>query len=293
MDFIEGLPANKGKNAILVVFDRLSKYGHFVPIAHPYTASQVAEVFMREIFRLHGMPRSIVSDRDPTFTSQFWTTFFALQGTKLCHSLAYHPQSDGQIEVLNRTLEHYLRCYVDDKPTTWIQWFPWVEWWYNTTYHSTIKMTPFQAVYGQPPPSVDFYSPGSTVVVAVDLALRERETLLRHLRHNMQVAQERMSFFANHKRTEGHFAVGDWVFLRLQPYHQALMGSNRCLKLSPRFYGPYKVVARIGSVTYKLELPQGSRIHNVFHVSLLTKKIGDKITPSSSLPPMSIDGSPH
>ncbi|CAL8081519.1 unnamed protein product [Prunus armeniaca] len=95
MDFVEGLPSVKGKNAILVIVDRLSNYGHFIPIKHPYTASQVADLFIHEVFKLHGMPQTIVSDKDPTFTSQFWTSFFARQGTKLCHSSAYHPQSDG------------------------------------------------------------------------------------------------------------------------------------------------------------------------------------------------------
>ncbi|CAL2255289.1 unnamed protein product [Prunus armeniaca] len=107
MDFIKGLPPSSRKNCILVVVDRLSKYGHFVAIKHPYTAVQIAQIFIKEIFRLHGLPRTIVSDRDPTFLS-----------TKLCHSSTYHPQSDGQTEVLNRTLEHYLRCFARDKPTS-------------------------------------------------------------------------------------------------------------------------------------------------------------------------------
>lgn len=96
LDFIDGLPLSQGKNTILVVVDRLSKYAHFVAVAHPYTATQIAEIFMKEIFRLHGMPRSIVSDRDPIFISHFWEAFFRLQGSKLCRSSAYHFQSDGQ-----------------------------------------------------------------------------------------------------------------------------------------------------------------------------------------------------
>ena len=120
MDFVDRLPASAGKTSILVVVDRLSKYGHFVPINHPYTAAQVAEVFTKEIFRLHGMPKTIVSGQDRVFISNFWEHFFNLQGTKLCWSSAYHPQSDGQSEVLNRTLEHYLRCFVSDRPDSWV-----------------------------------------------------------------------------------------------------------------------------------------------------------------------------
>lgn len=167
MDFVDGLPTSQGNTSILVVVDRLSKYGHFVAIAHPYTASTIADVFVKEIFRLHGMPRSIVSDRDPIFISQFWENFFKLQGTKLCRSSAYHPQSDGQTEVLNRTLEHYLRCFVHDKPNSWSSLLHWAEFWYNMTYHGTIKMTPFQALYGYPPPSISMYIPVSTAVHAV------------------------------------------------------------------------------------------------------------------------------
>lgn len=192
MDFIDGLPNSQGKNAILVMVDRLSKYGHFIAVSHPYTAATIADVFMKEIFRLHGMPRSVVSDRDPIFISQFWKAFYQLQGTHLCHSSAYHPQSDGQTEVVNRSLEHYLRCFVADKPSSWSSLLHWAEWWYNTTQHSTINMTPFQALYGSAPPSVARYLPGSTAVHTVNLALRSRDHLLQSLKDHMTLAQNRM-----------------------------------------------------------------------------------------------------
>lgn len=116
MDFIEGLPRSQGCEVIFIVMDRLSKYSHFISLSHPYTASSVARVFMYNNFKLHGMPLSIVSDQDPVFTSTFWRALFKLQGTQLKHNSAYHPQTDGQTEVVNRCLETYLHCFVGTRP---------------------------------------------------------------------------------------------------------------------------------------------------------------------------------
>lgn len=290
MDFIDGLPLSLGKNAILVVIDRLSKYGHFIVVAHPYTAAQIAEIFMKEVFKLHGMPRTIVSDRDPVFISKFWEVFFKLQGTKLCRSSAYHPQSDGQTEVVNRSLEHYLRCFVADKPSSWCNLLYWAEWWYNTTFHSTISMTPFQALYGTPPPAISMYLPGTTAVHVVDVALQGRDELIRSLKSHMSIAHNRMKQHADLHRTEREFEVGDWVFLKLHPYRHKSLLKRPSHKLSPRFYGPFKVDARVGKVAYRLHLPPQSKIHPTFHVSLLKKRIGDSTPSSSTLPPIDQHG---
>lgn len=290
MDFIDGLPPAHGKTTILVVVDRLSKYAHFCPISHPYTAASIAQVFVDNIIKLHGVPRSIVSDRDPIFTSNFWKELFRLQGTQLKMSTAYHPQSDGQTEVVNRCVENYLRCFVGDRPKEWVRWLPWAEWWYNTTYHSSTKITPFEAVYGRPPPAMSNYSNGSSKVHQVNCDLRDRNHVLHVLKNNLQNAQSRMKQQADKHRTERSFEVGDWVYLRLQPYKQASVSIRASMKLSPRFYGPYKVIERIGPVAYRLNLPAESKIHPVFHVSCLKKKLGDQVTAQRHLPELSSSG---
>jgi len=151
MDFIEGLPRSGGKNCILVVVDKFSKFSHFVPLSHPFTAGVVAKTFMQQVYRLHGMPLSIISDRDRIFTSQLWQELFKLANVQLRMSSAYHPQSDGQTECVNQCVEQFLRCFVHACPSKWVDWIYLAEFWYNASWHSALKMSPFEALYGQKP----------------------------------------------------------------------------------------------------------------------------------------------
>ncbi|KAL4318769.1 hypothetical protein GQ457_18G015560 [Hibiscus cannabinus] len=284
MDFIEGLPPSNGKNTILVVVDRLSKSAHFIALTHPFTAKIVAEKFVEFVVRLHGLPRTIISDRDSVFLSSFWREFFKLSGTQLQMSSAYHPQTDGQSEVVNRCLEQYLRSFVHQQPRKWSSFLSWAEFWYNTTYHSSIGMTPFQALYGRFPPTIPHYELGMSPVHEVDQQLATRDELLRHLKANLCAANNRMQQLANSKRRDVEFKEGDWVFLKLHPYRQRTVFARAYHKLASRFYGPYLIEQKLGKVAYKLKLPEGSRIHPVFHVSLLKKKLGDTHSSNSELP---------
>jgi len=292
LDFVDGLPSSTGKTTVMVVVDRLTKYAHFIALTHPYTAKKVAEVFVSNIVRLHGMPTAIVSDRDPIFLSTFWKEFFALQGTQLKMSSAYHPQSDGQTEVVNRCLEQYLRCLCSQHPKTWAHQLPWAEYWYNTTFHQSLGITPFQALYGRPAPTMVNYLLGASVVDEVDRELQDRDELLQQLKINLQKASNRMKQQADKKRRDYVLEVGDWVYLRLHPYRQHSLFRRAHQKLASRFFGPYQILKRVGAVAYELDLPDTARIHPVFHVSLLKKQLGDMSRVTTQLPPFSTDNIP-
>ena len=166
INFVEGLPKSQQKDVILVVVYRFSKYVQFIPLAHPYTASRVAALYMEFVFKLHWMPSSIVSDIDPIFTSHFWTAFMKLQGVKLAISSASHPQTDGQTKVGNKSLEQYLMVFAADKPLSWVEWLPLAEYWFNTNFHTSTNLTPFEVLYGYPPLRLLDYMPGTTKVVS-------------------------------------------------------------------------------------------------------------------------------
>jgi transposase InsO family protein len=138
MDFIEGLPLSGNVNCILVVVDKFTKFCHFIPLKHPYTTTSVAKIFMDQVYKLHGLPTSIVSDRDPIFTSNFWRELFSLAQVTLRMSTTYHPQSDGQTERVNQCLETFLKCFVNAYPKNWLQFLPLAQFWYNTSFHSDI-----------------------------------------------------------------------------------------------------------------------------------------------------------
>ncbi|KAK7281730.1 hypothetical protein RIF29_09972 [Crotalaria pallida] len=277
MDFIVGLPKSKGFDAVLVVVDRLSKYGHFIALRHPYTARTVAEQFIKEVVRLHGIPISIVSDRDSTFMSSFWQELFRLQGTQLKMSTAYHPETDGQTEVLNRTLETYLRCFVSEQPKGWHSYLSWAEYWYNTSFHTAAQKTPFEIVYGRPPPALTKFIPGETLVEAVAQDLMDRDEILKQLKFHLSRAQDHMTKFADRKRRPSLIQPGDWVYLKIRPHRQGSMPTRLHPKLAARYYGPYLVLKQVGAVAFKLQLPECARIHPVFHVSQLKRAVGGHV----------------
>lgn len=242
MDFIERLPISGGFEVIFMVVDRLSKYSHFISLTHPYSAKSVAKTFIDHVVKLHGFPKSIVTDRDRVFMSSFWKELFELQGSKLKASSSYHPQTDGQTEIVNRILEQYLRCFCHEEQKKWGEYLSWAKYWYNTSFHASIQISPFEVVYGRAPPILVNYERGTAKNEEVENELITRDEILRKVKKELVKAQQRMKKYYDEGRRMVSFEVGDYVYLKLQPFGQRTLRKKLHLKLAKKYYGPFKVL---------------------------------------------------
>jgi transposase InsO family protein len=293
LDFVEGLPQSHGYNCILVVVDLFSKYSHFIAMKHPFSVLSVAKLFMVHIYWLHGLPNAIVpnaimSHCDCIFTSQLWRELFRLARVDLRMSSAYHPQSDGQTERANQCMETFLHCFANAAPSKWFDYLHLAEFWYNTSWHSSLQQSPFQVLYGHSPRQLGIDPTATCQVDSLDDWMKQKSAMQALIQQHLARAQNHMKIQADKNNTERSFNVGDWVYAKLQPYVQTSVAPRARQKLAYRFFGPYQIVQIIRTVANKLLLPEDSSVHPVFHVSQLKGAVPVAL-PASPLP-VSFDG---
>jgi hypothetical protein len=272
MDFIVGLPKTQsGYDSIWVIVDRLSKVAQFILVKTSNKGSKLAELYIARIVCLHGVPKKIVSDRGTQFTSKFWEKLHESMDTKLNFSSAYHPQTYGQTERVNQVLEDMLRACALKENQSWDKCLPYAEFSYNNSYQESIKMAPFEFLYGRMCRTPLFWNkPDENQIFGPDI-LQEVERQVQMVRENLKLAQSRQKSYADNRRRELRFQVGDFVYVKVSP----MRGLHRFKirgKLAPRYIGPFKILEQRGEVAYQLELPpQLSDVHDVFYVSQLRK----------------------
>lgn len=218
LDFITGLPPYQGKTTLLVVVDRFSKGIHLGILPQEHMAHMVASLFIDIVMKLHGIPRSLVLDRDPLFISEFWQKLFRLNDMRLRMSSAYHPQSDGQTKVMNRMIVQYLRVFVHRRPAAWGKFLSWIELSHNTSWNLGTGTTPYEIMFGRKPFSFLEYLSGTSNLNVVDEILTHKEEVFNSIRKNLIKAQASMKRHADAKRREIISEPGDWVLLKLCPY---------------------------------------------------------------------------
>ncbi|XP_055960623.1 uncharacterized protein LOC126668412 [Mercurialis annua] len=287
MDFVVGLPRTRqGYDSIWVIVDRMTKSAHFLPIKVSYTASRLAQLYIDRIVSLHGVPVSIVSDRGSVFTSRFWKALQESLGSRLDFSTAFHPQTDGQSERTIQTLEDMLRMCVLDFQGSWDTHLPLIEFSYNNSYHASIEMAPYEALYGRKCRSpICWEEVGERKLSGAEIIQITSEKVPL-IKRRLETAFSRHKSYADPKRKDIEFQVGDFVFLRVSPMKGVVRFGVKG-KLAPRYIGPYEISERIGAVAYRLVLPPDmSLVHPVFHVSMLRKCVSD---PSHVIVPQSVE----
>ncbi|KAI3809526.1 hypothetical protein L1987_25503 [Smallanthus sonchifolius] len=277
MNFITKLPRTPtGSDTIWVIVDRLTKSAHFLAIKETDKMDKLTRIYLKEVVSRHGVPISIISDRDARFTSRFWQSLRKALGTRLDMSTAYHPQTDGQTERTIQTLEDMLRACVIDFGNTWESHLPLVEFSYNNSYHTSIKAAPFEALYGRKCHSpICWTEVGDSQLTGPELVFETSEKIVQ-IRNRMAAARDLQKSNADKRRKPLEFQIGDMVLLKFTPWKGVIRFGKRG-KLNPRYVGPFKILKRIGPVTYQLDLPERlSGVHNVFHVSNLKKCLADE-----------------
>ena len=286
MDFIETLPISDNSDAILVIVDRLTKQSIFIPTTSACTSEDLAKLFVIHVFSKHGVPEHATSDRGPEFVSRFFRSLGEALNMKLHFTSGYHPEGDGQTERTNQTLEQYLRIFCNYQQDNWSDLLPLAEFAYNNAPSATTGISPFFANKG--------YHPNITVHPERDLAsdracnfVTDLDELHKELKATIAEAQVRYKASADLRRTPApNFQVGQQVFVKAK----FIRTTRPSKKLSEKFLGPFTIIARPGTHSFTLRLPDTMRgVHPVYHVSMLEPATPDEIPNRTQPPPPPIE----
>jgi hypothetical protein len=273
MDFVGGLPmSRRGHDYLYVVVDRFSKMCILMPCTKQVTAEQTAQLFFQNVWVHFGLPKSIISDRDSQFVGSFWSSLWALMDTKLKKSTAFHPQTDGQTEVVNHTVVHLLHAYCSKHPKLWDEHLHYIQHAYNRAKHSSTQTSPFEACFGYLPKSPLDFIFGKDIAVDGQYDIDRAEKFIEQIQSIHQVVQEQLEksqakYKTRHDkhRVDHSFEVGDEVWLYISK--ERLKGEGK--KLKPIRYGPFKIVDKIGNNAFRLDLPPYMQMYAVVNVENL------------------------
>ncbi|KAI7808450.1 Pol polyprotein [Triplophysa rosa] len=293
MDFVTGLPPSGGNTVILTVVDRFSKAAHFIPLPKLPSTRETSQLLVDHVFRLHGLPVDVVSDRGPQFTSRFWKEFCRQIGASASLSSGFHPQTNGQCERANQDLGRKLRCLTSHNPCSWSQQLSWVEYAHNSLPVSSSGMSPFECSVGYQPPLFPSQEPEAAVPSALAFVRRCRRTWTRARGVLARTSQRTKAAADRHRISPPPYVCGQRVWLSTKDL--PLRAPSK--KLAPRFIGPYRIMKVVNPVAVWLKLPHNlGRVHPVFHVSRVKPAVTSHLNPASSRPvpppPRLVDGSP-
>jgi hypothetical protein len=292
MDFVTGLPPSRWRGStydcILVVVEMYTKYALYLPCTKEIDAPELAELLYERMMPILGMPENLVSDRGSLFTSEFWSSFCWLLSVRRRLSTAYHPQTDGQTERQNQTLEYFLRSYINWQQDDWVRWLPIAQFTYNGSTHSTTGLPPAEALMGWRPDlrgSVLEYPAEHHEDAAARVS--EIQEMRSFMANKIARAKEVMKKHYDEKRIPMSFKVGDWVYLRSKNFATGRPSA----KLDHKMLGPFEILERIGTQAYRLRMtPRYRLLHPTHHVSVLELHKGSPPSASNAPAPVDVDG---